>query len=75
MNTIHPMRIRTGSYFGFVSVIELIDDPSAFSLRSIGIERPNESTLAPSAEMEYVGPCECGSITLLAKSSCKWAGC
>src|SRR5215467_7436439 len=75
MNSIHPMRLRTGSYVGFVSAIKLIDDRSALSFRSIAIERPNEGTLAPSAEVKYVGPCECGNITLLAESGCKRARC
>ena len=75
MNTICPMRLRAGSYVGLISAIKLVDNRSAFGFRSIAIERPSEGTLAPSAEVKYVGPCECGNITLLAESGCKRARC
>ena len=75
MNTIHPMRLRAGSYFGLVSAIKLIDDRDAFNLGSIAIERVNEGTLAPSAEVAYVGLRERSNITVLAETGCKRTSC
>src|SRR5215468_492572 len=75
MNTIHPMRFRMGNNVGLVCAIELINDRSAFSLGSIAIERANEGTLAPSAEVAYVGPRECSNITMPPESGCEWAWC
>jgi len=75
MNTICPMRLRAGSYVGLISAIKLVDNRSAFGFRSIAIERANEGTFAPGAEVGYVGPCECTAIAPLAELSRKRTGC